>query len=58
MVMLIHHVIGILGLSYEVYTHWCGTVAIIFIFGGELTNPILQCRWFIKKLGLLVCCER
>ncbi|XP_077579235.1 TLC domain-containing protein 5a [Stigmatopora nigra] len=50
-VMLAHHSMSILGI---LLTLWLGESAIegcAVLFGSEITNPLLQTRWFLKQTG-------
>lgn len=49
--MLCHHVVSIFGLSICLVTEYYGTELIALIFGSEITNPLLQLRWFLRKFG-------
>uniref|UniRef100_A0A3Q2XYJ5 TLC domain containing 5b n=1 Tax=Hippocampus comes TaxID=109280 RepID=A0A3Q2XYJ5_HIPCM len=50
-VMLGHHAASIVGILLALLTgvSACETCAVIF--GSELTNPLLQARWFLRRLG-------
>nr|XP_061818739.1 TLC domain-containing protein 5-like [Nerophis lumbriciformis]XP_061818740.1 TLC domain-containing protein 5-like [Nerophis lumbriciformis] len=51
-VMLAHHAASIAGILLALLTgaSACETCAVIF--GSELTNPLLQTRWFLRRTGL------
>uniref|UniRef100_A0A3P9KHF0 TLC domain-containing protein n=1 Tax=Oryzias latipes TaxID=8090 RepID=A0A3P9KHF0_ORYLA len=51
-VMMAHHAASILGilLALSMGVSGCETCGVIF--GSEITNPLLQTRWFIRQLGL------
>ncbi|XP_041373449.1 TLC domain-containing protein 5-like [Gigantopelta aegis] len=50
-VMMVHHCLSILGLSMcLVFGRW-GTELVATICGGEMTNPLLQLRWFLRETG-------
>ncbi|XP_029957010.1 transmembrane protein 136-like [Salarias fasciatus] len=51
-VMLAHHAASIAGilLALAMGVSACETCAVIF--GSELTNPLLQARWFLRQLQL------
>ena len=46
--MLFHHLYTIAGLSVAIFTRRYGFELICTIIGSEITNPILQLRWFLK----------
>ncbi|XP_077597455.1 TLC domain-containing protein 5 [Stigmatopora nigra] len=50
-VMLGHHAASITGILLALFmgASACETCAVIF--GSELTNPLLQARWFLRRLG-------
>lgn len=50
--MMAHHVISILAFLYVLQQgrYGCETVAVVAI--SELSNPLLQLRWFIKYFGV------
>ena len=49
--MMVHHCLSIIGLSMcLVFNRW-GTELVATICGGEMTNPLLQLRWFLKETG-------
>ena len=50
-VMLLHHAVSIFGFSYVLYTGRYGCEIITVLAGSEVTNPLLQLRWFLKELG-------
>jgi len=47
--MLAHHVVSIVGLVYSYYFHISGVEVTAVCFGAEITNPMVQFRWFLKK---------
>ena len=49
--MLFHHLCSILGMTVGTVTGQYGTEMIATIFGSEITNPILQFRWFLREEG-------
>lgn len=49
--MLCHHLVSIVGLSWCLYLDESGIEMVTVIFGGELTNPLLQHRWFLRETG-------
>lgn len=50
-VMLSHHVVSILGLSYVLYQNKFGSELTAVMGASEFTNPLLQLRWFMKHSG-------
>ncbi|XP_014671060.1 PREDICTED: transmembrane protein 136-like [Priapulus caudatus] len=51
LVMLCHHLVSILGLSWCLYIGESGIEMVATLFGAELTNPMLQYRWFLRETG-------
>lgn len=51
MPMLLHHLCSILGMTVGTITGNYGTEMIATIFGSEITNPLLQFRWFLRENG-------
>ena len=49
--MLLHHTLSIAGLTTCVVLKWWGTEMVATIFGAEITNPLLQLRWFLRETG-------
>ncbi|XP_076438480.1 TLC domain-containing protein 5-like [Babylonia areolata] len=49
--MLLHHFLSIFGMFFMLVTGRHGTEMVATIFGSELTNPLLQTRWFLKETG-------
>ncbi|ESP00039.1 hypothetical protein LOTGIDRAFT_67180, partial [Lottia gigantea] len=49
--MLLHHLMSITGLTVSLLTGQYGTELVATICGGELTNPLLQLRWFLRQTG-------
>ncbi len=49
--MLLHHVFSILGITAVLLRGNSGTEMMAAIFGAEITNPLLQVRWFLRTLG-------
>ncbi|XP_061184634.1 TLC domain-containing protein 5-like isoform X2 [Saccostrea echinata] len=49
--MLFHHVCSIMGMTIGTVTGRYGTEMIATIFGSEITNPLLQIRWFLRETG-------
>lgn len=47
--MLVHHILSILGLSVCALLRMYGTELVGSIVGSELSNPLLQLRWFLKE---------
>ena len=50
--MFIHHSVSVIGLIYSLYIGYSGPEIIATIFGSEITNPMLQLRWFLREMGL------
>lgn len=48
-VMLAHHLICVIGLPLIINTGLEGASVVFCIWGGELTNPFLQARWFLRE---------
>lgn len=49
--MLIHHSVSIIALSRVLVKGVSGTEAVAGLGGLEITNPILQVRWFLRSAG-------
>ncbi|KAL8617509.1 hypothetical protein ACOMHN_064794 [Nucella lapillus] len=49
--MLLHHFLSICGMLYMLVMGRHGTEMAATICGSELTNPLLQLRWFLKETG-------
>lgn len=49
--MLAHHTISILGILLTLWLGESGIEACAVLFGSEITNPLLQTRWFLKHSG-------
>ncbi|XP_072319126.1 TLC domain-containing protein 5a [Eucyclogobius newberryi] len=50
-VMLAHHTVSILGILFTLWLGESGIESCAVIFGSEITNPLLQTRWFLKQTG-------
>ena len=50
-VMLAHHVVSIVAFSYCLYQGKFGSEISAVTGASELTNPLLQLRWFMKQTG-------
>ncbi|XP_059405088.1 TLC domain-containing protein 5-like [Carassius carassius] len=50
-VMLAHHTMSILGLVLALGLGESGIETCAVLFGSEITNPLLQARWFLKRMG-------
>ena len=50
-IMLAHHFVSILGQIYSLYQGKFGSELIAVMGASEITNPLLQLRWFLKKSG-------
>ncbi|KAG7322082.1 hypothetical protein KOW79_014940 [Hemibagrus wyckioides] len=51
LVMLAHHTMSILGILLTLWLGESGIESCAVIFGSEITNPLLQTRWFLKHSG-------
>lgn len=51
-VMLAHHAASILGILLALLLGESGCETCAVIFGSEITNPLLQARWFLRQLDL------
>uniref|UniRef100_A0A3B4ZCR0 Transmembrane protein 136-like n=2 Tax=Stegastes partitus TaxID=144197 RepID=A0A3B4ZCR0_9TELE len=51
-VMMAHHAASITGILLALFMGESGCETCGVIFGSELTNPLLQTRWFLRQLGL------
>ncbi|XP_036393038.1 TLC domain-containing protein 5a isoform X2 [Megalops cyprinoides] len=50
-VMLAHHTLSIVGMALTLWLGESGIEACAVLFGSEITNPLLQMRWFLRRLG-------
>ncbi|KAL5019845.1 hypothetical protein ScPMuIL_002737 [Solemya velum] len=50
-VMLVHHSLSLVGLGLTFLMGKYGTEMVATICGAELTNPLLQLRWFLREMG-------
>ncbi|CAL1529321.1 unnamed protein product [Lymnaea stagnalis] len=50
-VMIAHHLLSIVGLSWCLFAGYYGTELVATIGGAEVTNPLLQLRWFLRQTG-------
>ncbi len=50
-VMVAHHLVSILGLMYSLYSGKTGNELVAVMGASEITNPLLQLRWFLKEMG-------
>ena len=50
-IMLVHHLLSLLGLAYVLWFNMYGCEITSILGASELTNPILQLRWFFKLTG-------
>ncbi|RUS69193.1 hypothetical protein EGW08_023044 [Elysia chlorotica] len=50
-VMVAHHFLSIVGLTWCLIAGHYGTELVCTIGGAEITNPLLQLRWFLRELG-------
>ena len=51
-IMLIHHFASLGLLSASIYLERYGYACILMLFLGEITNPMLQIRWFLRSKEL------
>lgn len=49
--MLVHHAASMTALLLALLMGVSGCETCAVIFGSELTNPLLQTRWFLRQLG-------
>ncbi|PAA65767.1 hypothetical protein BOX15_Mlig011050g1 [Macrostomum lignano] len=49
--MLFHHAMSILGLAGTLLMGKCGAEMAATVGGTEVTNPVLQLRWFLREQG-------
>ncbi|XP_021152557.1 TLC domain-containing protein 5 isoform X1 [Columba livia] len=49
--MLAHHLVSILGIAASLALGESAAEVNAVIFGSEITNPLLQARWFLKETG-------
>lgn len=49
--MLVHHTMSIAGLTVCFMLKYYGIEMITTLFGSEITNPLLQLRWFLRETG-------
>nr|CAD7445149.1 unnamed protein product [Timema bartmani] len=49
--MLVHHAVSIVALGRILMKGYSGTEAVAGIGGLEITNPLLQIRWFLRTAG-------
>ena len=50
-VMVAHHFLSIIGLTWCLMAGHYGTELVATIGGAEITNPLLQLRWFLREMG-------
>lgn len=50
-IMIIHHLASICSISNILFKGYSGAEAIGGIGSMEITNPLLQCRWFLRSSG-------
>jgi len=53
-VMIFHHLLSISGNGFVLYRGTNGTELMATLFGSEITNPVLQLRWFLRYTGVSV----
>ncbi|KAJ8267060.1 hypothetical protein GJAV_G00137850 [Gymnothorax javanicus] len=49
--MLLHHTLSVLGILLALVLGESGIETCAVLFGTEITNPLLQARWFLRKVG-------
>lgn len=49
--MLLHHSLSLLGLTWTLASGKYGTEMMATLCGSEVTNPLLQLRWFLRETG-------
>ncbi|BFZ25747.1 hypothetical protein BsWGS_28786 [Bradybaena similaris] len=49
--MMAHHFVSIVGLAWCLFSGYYGTELVATIGGAEITNPLLQLRWFLRETG-------
>lgn len=49
--MLLHHAVSLVAISRVLMKGYSGSEAVAGIFGLEITNPLLQARWFLRSTG-------
>lgn len=50
-VIFLHHFLSIIGIGVTCLRGFYGTEMTATIAGSEVTNPLLQLRWFLKEIG-------
>ncbi|XP_032636271.1 TLC domain-containing protein 5-like [Chelonoidis abingdonii] len=50
--MLAHHMVSIVGITVSLALGESAAEVNAVIFGSEITNPLLQARWFLREMGL------
>lgn len=48
--MILHHIFSIIGMMVSLIGGFSATEVMAIIFGTEITNPLLQIRWFLRTL--------
>ncbi|XP_028822428.1 TLC domain-containing protein 5a [Denticeps clupeoides] len=51
LVMLAHHTVSMLGILLTLSLEESGIESCAVLFGSEVTNPLLQARWFLRQTG-------
>lgn len=51
-VMIFHHLFSIFGNGFILYRGINGTEMMATLLGSEITNPLLQLRWFLRYAGM------
>ena len=50
--MMAHHAASILGILLALLMGESGCETCAVVLGSEITNPLLQTRWFLRQMGL------
>ena len=50
--MMFHHILSIFGNGFVLHRDVNGTELMATLFGTEITNPVLQLRWFLRYAGV------
>uniref|UniRef100_A0A1B6E4L2 TLC domain-containing protein n=1 Tax=Clastoptera arizonana TaxID=38151 RepID=A0A1B6E4L2_9HEMI len=50
-IMIVHHIASLFSISLILFRGFSGAEAIAGIGSMEITNPLLQCRWFLRSMG-------
>ncbi|KAG8305854.1 hypothetical protein J6590_060209 [Homalodisca vitripennis] len=50
-IMILHHVVSVISIGTVLFTRTSGGEAVAGILSLEMTNPLLQMRWFLRTAG-------